>query len=302
MEKNRINQVLEQNAALIDAALQKILDLHDTDFEDLYDAMRYSALAGGKRIRPFIALEFCRMFGGDERAVIPFACAVEMIHAYSLIHDDLPCMDDDDMRRGKPSNHKVFGEAAALLAGDALLTFAFEVAAGNEYASPETIAFAVLSMSRAARSMVGGQIMDMAAENAPDISIGFLHKLQLKKTVAMIVLPAQLGCLCAGKGMGHSELDFAMDYASNIGLAFQIKDDVLDVTGDEKELGKKTGSDGKKGKATYVSLLGLEAAQKEAERLTGKALDALTEIGKLNPAYDTSVLAELAEYLLARKK
>lgn len=208
--------------------------------ETVTDAMRYSLLNGGKRVRAVLTLAFCELCGGDEDMAMPFACAVEMVHAYSLIHDDLPCMDNDDMRRGKPSNHKVYGENYALLAGDGLLTKAFETALSSEAfrnVGMERAAYAAAVLARCAGEygMVGGQCIDLATENRT-VSLDELCEKDTGKTANLIMAACMMGCIAAGAN--ETQINAAKEYALHIGLAFQIRDDILDVTGDAKELGK----------------------------------------------------------------
>ena len=264
----------------------------------IYEACRYSAMAGGKRLRPALVLEFCRVCGGDQQAALPFACALEMIHTYSLIHDDLPCMDDDDLRRGKPTNHKVYGEATAVLAGDGLLNLAFETASdpkNTAMVSAETQVQAIRALSRASGmdGMIGGQVLDMAAEETR-ISLDQLKTLQELKTGALIGVAAQLGCL-----IGHAseeQMAAALEYARCIGLAFQIQDDILDIEGDAETFGKSIGSDAENGKSTYPSLLGLERCHELVHELSQQAVDALT------PFTDAGILPELALSLADRQQ
>ena len=242
---------------------------------DLYDAMYYSLLAGGKRIRPILTLESCRMCGGDPALALPFACAVEMVHTYSLIHDDLPCMDDDDLRRGRPTNHKVYGEATAMLAGDGLLTAAFETIAAQQGKLPaQRIAEAVGCLAAAAGShgMVGGQALDLAGEGH-GLSEGDLREIHNLKTGAMILAAAELGGIVAGAS--EQERQAIRTYAAKLGLAFQIRDDMLDVEGSTEEFGKPVGSDAANGKNTFVTVKGLEACRREVEKLTQQAVSAL---------------------------
>lgn len=260
------------------------------------DAMAYSASAGGKRIRPCLTMEFCRVCGGAPEDALPFACGIEMIQTYSLIHDDLPCMDDDDMRRGKPSCHKQFDEATALLAGDGLLTLAFGALASAKL-PPERIAAAVaeLSLRAGIYGMVGGQEMDLANEKADDITnfpLEILKATYERKTCALLAASCKLGVIAAG---GTAEqLQAAGDYAVNMGLAFQIIDDILDVVADEKLFGKPVGSDAENGKPTYVTVLGLDGARAEAAKYTAAAIEALSAFP------DNGLLTELTNSLLVR--
>lgn len=295
--RKRQQILLEQIEEKLDSYVPKT----DTLYRNLIEAMRYSLLDGGKRIRPLLVLEFCQLCGGEVSKAMPFACALEMIHTYSLIHDDLPCMDNDDMRRGRPSNHKAFGEGLALLAGDALLTLAFET-----MLSPESIALAgtqpaaeaagTLACAAGAHGMVGGQVIDLASEGQ-QIPLEILQLMDECKTGSLIVAAAEMGCILAGASQEKRQA--ARKYASAIGLAFQIVDDILDVTGTTEDLGKKAGSDADNQKSTYVTLLGLEKAQETALELTHQAVEALDifEEGE-----EKQGLAELAEYLASRKK
>lgn len=263
----------------------------------IFEACRYSAMAGGKRLRPALVLEFCRLSGGDIQTALPFACALEMIHTYSLIHDDLPCMDNDDLRRGKPTNHKVYGEATAVLAGDGLLNLAFETAsdpANTALISAETQLKAIHVLSRASgmEGMIGGQVLDMQAEET-QISLEQLKTLQELKTGALISAGAQLGCLIGGAS--EEQTQAALEYARCIGLAFQIQDDILDIEGDAETFGKPIGSDAENGKSTYPSLLGLERCHVLVHQLSEQAANALT------PFSDAGMLPELAYSLADRK-
>lgn len=263
--------------------------------EVMLDAAAYSLKNGGKRIRPVLTLEFCRVCGGDYKSAVPFALAVEMIHTYSLIHDDLPCMDNDDMRRGKPSSHKVYGEANALLAGDGLLTLAFEtVLSANVDADKKTAAALELSKAAGVSGMIGGQVMDLANEKK-SASLDEIEAAEKLKTGALIKAAAVMGCIAAGAN--KSQIDAAEKYCENIGLAFQIVDDILDVTSDEKTLGKPIGSDSGNGKSTFVSLLGLDESYRYAERLTADAKASLDIFGS-----EGEFLSCLADKLYERKK
>ena len=291
---------LAADARWVEATLAAISasDESTEHFDILLESRRYSLMAGGKRIRPALTLAFCRLFGGDPEAALPYACALEMIHTYSLIHDDLPCMDDDDLRRGKPTNHRVYGEAMALLAGDALLTDAFALAAENPKQSGAVNARAVSILSRAAgsRGMVGGQVLDLLGEESehrPDFDrLLQTHRL---KTGALIRAAAALGALAAGVEESDARMRDVLIYAEGIGLVFQIVDDILDVTGDAAELGKNIGSDAQENKTTFLSFLTIEEARAYAERLNAEALSALA------PYENNEFLIRLAEHLLARR-
>ena len=267
----------------------------DKGYGVIFESCRYSASAGGKRLRPALVLEFCRLSGGDVETALPFACALEMIHTYSLIHDDLPCMDDDDLRRGKPTNHKVYGEALAVLAGDGLLNLAFETAsdpANHVSADVQVRAIRALSRASGMQGMIGGQVLDMKAEEK-QISLDELQTLQELKTGCLIGVGAQLGCLIGGAT--EEQTKAALEYARCIGLAFQIQDDILDIEGDEASFGKPIGSDAENGKSTYPSLLGLERCHALVHELSEQAIAALA------PFTDTGFLPELARSLAERK-
>ena len=277
--------------ALADAALNTYFADTTVSYHRLLEAMHYSLTAGGKRLRPVLVLAFCAACGGDVRAALPVACAVEMVHTYSLIHDDLPCMDDDDLRRGKPSNHKVFGESTAVLAGDALLTAAFETLA-NSGADAAVIAGTVRTLAVAAGElgMVGGQVLDLAAEEeTPDAE--HIYTLQDLKTGALI----RAAC-CCGVVAGHgsaAQYEAAARYATALGLAFQIRDDMLDVLGDAKTLGKAVHVDEKKG--TFVRLYGLERCG-EMIAAEGEKAEAALEVFE-----DPAFLKELVQKLAVRE-
>lgn len=286
---------IKQNSDRVEAALCAYSAGDDDDIGLIFQAQKYSLLGGGKRIRPFIVNEVCRALGGEEEASMPLACAIEMIHTYSLIHDDLPCMDDDDMRRGKPSNHKVFGYANALLAGDALLTKAFATVAGANALDSEQKAAAVKLIADAAGEcgMIGGQIMDLEGESKSH-SFEKLLRLHSLKTGALIVCAARLGCIAAGYGTDSNVYNSLSVYAARIGLAFQVVDDVLDVTADEQQLGKSVGSDAENNKTTFLTYYTVEEAKKYARTLTEEAVQSIKELP------DNEVLTYLAYYLLER--
>lgn len=237
----------------------------------LFESMRYSLLAGGKRLRPMFVLAFCDLCGGDSDKALPFAAAMEMVHTYSLIHDDLPCMDNDDYRRGKPTNHKVYGEATACLAGDALLTAAFGLLASAQLpAERVTEAVRVLSACAGELGMVGGQILDMEAERRL-CTAQEVYDIQSRKTGALISAACQLGVIAAGGT--KEQQNAAAQYAEHLGLAFQIRDDILDVIGDRDKLGKSTGTDEKKN--TFVRLYGVVRCEAMVADETKKAIEAL---------------------------
>ena len=289
---------LADNADLIAKTLPVYLETTDSDLSLLYDSMRYSALAEGKRIRPFLVMEFCRMFGGEEKAALPFACAIECVHASSLIHDDMPCMDNDDLRRGKPTNHIVFGEDIALLAGDALITRGYEIAARNTEVAPEIAlaATAMLLKNAGAYGMMGGQQIDLWGEKNK-VDFPLLLKMHAKKTGALIRTSALLGGFAAGIATeDDSRMQDAALYAENIGLAFQVIDDILDATSDNETLGKPVHSDVKQEKTTFLSEMSIEDAFAYAKEKTENAIRAIEKYE------NNEILVELAQYLLERKK
>ena len=293
MNREVFQRQLEEDQRLVETALKgRFRD--SAGYADLTQAMEYSLLAGGKRIRPVLVLECCRLCGGEPEAALPFACGVEMVHTYSLIHDDLPAIDDDDLRRGRPTNHKVYGEATAILAGDGLLTAAFETVAGAPLPAQRVVQ-AVLCLAREAgpEGMVGGQALDMAGEGRA-LTREELELLQSLKTGALISAAAELGCIAAG---GTAEQRQAVrNYAAALGRAFQVQDDILDVTGTAEELGKPIGSDQANEKNTFVTALGLEESRRLVEELTAQAEAALDGFE------DPEFLRELARVLARRSK
>lgn len=292
-----MNYTQNEYLEMITSALEQYTYSVEDGQDIVVNAMRYSIQNGGKRIRPMLTLEFCRVCGGDPKTALPFACAVEMIHTYSLIHDDLPCMDDDDLRRGKPSCHKQFGESYALLAGDGLLTLAFETLTQAKDVAPQDIVRAVRILAELAgvNGMIGGQVIDLLSEEK-QVDYDTLHCIDRLKTGALIKSAAMLGCIAAGV-QDETILSAAKAYAENIGFAFQVVDDILDVTSDTATLGKPVGSDEKNAKSTFVSLLGLEACKRLADKLTTDAVQALAAIPN-----DTEFLEALANQLAVRKK
>ena len=288
-----IEITLKNYAQKIDQRLDILLSSTQQPYGNIIDSVRYSVFAGGKRIRPILLLEFYKLFGGNDDCAYNFACAIEMIHTYSLIHDDLPCMDNDDMRRGKPSNHIKYGESLALLAGDSLLTESFGVAARTMGIEPEKVnkALTFLSSSAGINGMIGGQVIDTCYNG--EINEQLLKKMYLLKTGALIKAAAVCGAILAGAD--DENLSKVSEYAESIGFAFQIIDDILDYRGDEEKLGKPVGSDLKNNKVTMVSLLGLEKCREKATYLTEKAIGILDSFDG-----DTAVLKEITEYLLKR--
>jgi geranylgeranyl diphosphate synthase type II len=292
-----LKNYLKECLARVDRALDAYLPAEDTLPVTLHKAMRYSVFAGGKRIRPVLMIAACEAVGGDAERVLPAACAMEMIHTYSLIHDDLPAMDDDDFRRGRPTNHRIFGEAAAILAGDALLTEAFILLSDAQINArvPAEIRCRVLhTIARCAGSqgMVGGQVVDMESEGKA-IDFPTLEYIHTRKTGALILAAIQAGALLGGAD--EASLAALTRYGEAAGLAFQIADDILDVVGDQAVIGKDVGSDQERGKATYVALLGLEEARVRARELCDLGVDALAPLGA--PA---EPLRRIAHYIVDR--
>ena len=283
---------------LLDEELFSYFDCGDIRQKQVLDAMKYSLAAGGKRIRPVLAMEFCRMVCGNEKQALAVACAVEMTHTFSLIHDDLPCMDNDDMRRGKPSCHKAFDEATALLAGDALAVLPYELIArwGEEDAANSRYAVkaaAKLAACVGAYGMIGGQQIDTQSEGESLDEDALLYMYELKTSG---LLQAACCCGCIAGGGSEEAVRQADAYGKYLGLAFQLVDDILDVTGDEKTLGKPVGSDKENDKKTYVSLYGLEAAKEKAGFYTAEAMKALEYFN------NNEFLVELTKQLLNRNR
>ena len=264
----------------------------DMPQKQLFEAMEYSLLAGGKRLRPIFVLDFCRMCGGDWHEAAPFAAAIEMIHTYSLIHDDLPCMDNDDFRRGRLTNHKVYGEAMAVLAGDALLTDAFMIAASAELPKPEDMSTAIALIAECAGSlgMVGGQVLDIQAEQR-ECTVQEVLDIQNRKTGRLISAACALGAIAGGAT--EEQFDAACKFAAGLGLAFQIRDDMLDVIGTQEEMGKGVGTD--ESKNTFVRIYGLEKCEELVQTYTSYALEAL------NVFENKEFMTELAKSLTERR-
>ncbi|MBE6638428.1 MAG: polyprenyl synthetase family protein [Ruminococcaceae bacterium] len=286
---------MQKNASEIEDALEELLPSPNAQ-NPLTEAMRYSTLKAGKRVRPFLVRQFSALFGGDDTVAIRFGCALEMIHCYSLIHDDLPCMDDDDYRRGKPSCHAAFDEATALLAGDALLTLAFSVASTTPHADAAKRCNAVMLLSECSGwngGMIGGQMLDLLYEDK-ETDEHILNLINDGKTGGLLRCAALLGCVAAGAGA--KEMRAAEAYAKNIGRAFQIIDDILDVLGDRSMLGKPVGSDEENHKSTFAKIYGTTGAFKLAKDYTDIACSAIAGY----PGSD--LLIEYAMMLLNRKK
>jgi len=292
-----LKDYFRQRIALVDEALDRFLPGEDILPPTLHKAMRYSLFAGGKRLRPILLLASCDAIGGRTDEALPAACAVEMIHTYSLIHDDLPAMDDDDFRRGRPTNHRVFGEAGAILAGDALLTQAFLILSDPERNGgllPEEALRAVYLLARAAGSMGmgGGQMGDMESEGK-SVDVPTLEYIHTHKTGAMILASVQIGGIIGKAGQKAGEA--LTRYGEAVGLAFQIADDILDVVGEQDRIGKDVGSDQNRGKATYPGLLGMEHSRERAMELSVLAVRALEPLGAA-----ADPLREIAEFAVSR--
>ena len=282
--------------ALVESALERsFAGAAGMPLEGLAEAMRYSLLAGGKRIRPILVLEFCRISGGDIDAALPVACAIEMLHTYSLIHDDLPCMDNDDLRRGKPTNHVVYGECTATLAGDALQAEAFGTILSSSLPAERRAACAeILANAVGLDGMCGGQYLDMLGEGTP-LTAGELDEVNSRKTGARLIAACQMGVAAAGGN--EKKLEAAARFGASIGMAFQIRDDMLDVLSTAEELGKPIGSDAEEHKNTYMALLGEKKCMELVVRLTEQAKSALGEAFT-----DTAFLCELADSMVSRLK
>lgn len=273
-------------------------NVHTSETEpqkNLIDAMNYSLEAGGKRIRPVLVYAFCEALGTDYRKATAPACAIEMIHTFSLIHDDLPSMDNDDFRRGKPSCHKAFGEAMAVLAGDALSVLPFGIIADDDYLSPEKKIRIISELAKAVGrdGMIGGQVIDMENETKDNVDEKNLRNMYRCKTGQLIAVSCIMGCICAGAD--GEIIKTASEYGFKLGLAFQIIDDILDVTGNTADIGKPVGSDAEENKTTFVTLYGVEKAQEIADKITAEAIECLGRIK------NNGFLVELTEMLLKRK-
>ena len=301
LNKSQFMEELQQKVEHINDVLEKFLPAEEGQQRIIFEAMNYSVRAGGKRLRPILMEETYHMFGGSSAVIEPFMAAIEMIHTYSLVHDDLPAMDNDEYRRGKKTTHAVYGEAMGILAGDALLNLAYETAAkafDMEVADTRVArAFAVLAKKAGVYGMVGGQVVDVESEKSDDCSItreklDFIYRL---KTGALIESSMMIGAILAGASA--DEVSRVEQIAAKLGLAFQIQDDVLDVTSTLEVLGKPVGSDEKNNKATYVTFEGLDKAVSDVERISKEAEEQLDDLG-----YDDAFLKELFEYLIHREK
>ena len=288
--------VLKQKIDYIETLLNKYMPKEEGYQKTIIESMNYSLKAGGKRLRPILTLESCKIVGGKEEDAIPFAIAIEMIHTYSLIHDDLPSLDNDDLRRGKPTNHKVFGEAMATLAGDALLNYAFELMLSSSIDKKDSNKYlkAINEVAKHAGiyGMIGGQVVDVESENKiiDKDKLDFIH---LNKTAAMIVGSMRAGAIIGGAS--EEELEKVTKYGRNIGLSFQIVDDILDITGDEEKLGKPIGSDIENHKSTYPSLLGLEKSREIARQLIEEGKSSIDGLSS-----EIDFLNQLGDYIISR--
>ncbi|CEN26302.1 polyprenyl synthetase family protein [Paraclostridium sordellii] len=287
--KNRVNK--------IEQILNEYMPKEEGYQKKIFESMNYSLKAGGKRLRPILTLEACKIVGGEEEDAIAFAVAIEMIHTYSLIHDDLPALDNDDLRRGRKTNHKVYGEAMAILAGDGLLNYAYEIMLKESIGKhdPEKYLKAINEIAKSAGiyGMIGGQVVDIESEGKK-IDMDKLDFIHMNKTAAIII-----GCMRAGAIIGNAtdkQLEDITKYAKNIGLSFQIVDDILDIVGDEAKLGKNVGSDIDNEKSTYPSLIGLEKSKEVANQLIKEAKASINQISK-----DNAFLNGLAEYIVDRE-
>ena len=293
-----LDEYLQSRKTLVDQALEFYLPAESTEPSVIFRSARYSVFAGGKRLRPILCIGAAEAVGGPIDAVMPAACALELIHTYSLIHDDLPAMDNDDTRRGKPTSHKIFGEAVAILAGDALLTDAFRIIAGRTplgVVKPETLLQVIQELALAAGwfGMVGGQVADIESEGkAPEEKT--LHFIHTRKTGALITVSLRAGALLGGADA--AALDALTEYGRHVGLAFQIADDILNVEGDAKALGKGTGSDRDRGKLTYPALVGMETSKRVAAELVEKALGDLSALDER-----AEPLRMIARFIVERK-
>lgn len=280
---------------LVDSKLSKFFNPSGMSYDGLLESMHYSLTAGGKRIRPTLVLEFCRISGGDVEKALPVACAIEMLHTYSLIHDDLPCMDNDDLRRGKPTNHVVYGECTATLAGDALQAEAFGTIARSELpAENKIVCVEILADAVGSNGMCAGQYLDMVGESKR-LTEEELDDINSRKTGALLIAACRMGVAAAG-GSGEM-LEAAAHYGACVGAAFQIRDDILDVISTSEELGKPIGSDAQEHKNTYMALLGESKCMEMIEKLTNQAKSALC--GAFD---DTKFLCDLADSMVTRRK
>lgn len=290
---------LNERRAIVEEALQGILPVPEGPAADIVGAMGYSLFAGGKRLRPILCIAGAEAAGGEAKDVLPVACAIELIHTYSLIHDDLPVMDDDDMRRGKPTSHKVFGEAVALLAGDGLLTKAFHVMTGPDLVNrvkPESLLAVIGLIAQAAgyEGMVGGQVVDIQSEGK-EVDPSIVEFIHTRKTAALISASVISGAILVGAA--EDQVKALTSYGQNIGLAFQVSDDILDIEGDSQELGKNVGSDTRQEKITYPAILGLKRSKQIQKELVEQAIESLSPFDQR-----AEPLRHIAKYIIARRR
>ena len=288
---------LKKRLAVIDKELEVFLPIYSDPQGVIFESMRYSMFAGGKRLRPILMLAACEFVGGNKALAMPYACALEMIHTYSLIHDDLPAMDDDDYRRGKLTNHKVYGDGLAILAGDGLLNLAYETMLNTVkdftgFSERKIKAMLEISQASGVHGMIGGQVVDLLSENKK-IDGDTLYFIHYHKTASLIIASVRAGAIIGGAS--DEELEALTRYAKNIGLGFQITDDILDLIGDEKKIGKKVGSDLQNQKSTFPSIYGLEYSKSKVMELLDDSIEALQPFGNR-----ATFLMELAEYLVKR--
>ena len=289
---------LNEKRAIVEEALGGIFPAPEGPAADIVSAMGYSLFAGGKRLRPILCIAGAEATGGEAKDVLPVACGIELIHTYSLIHDDLPVMDDDDMRRGKPTNHKVFGEAVALLAGDGLLTKAFHVMTSPDFVNrvrPDALLAAIALIAQAAgyEGMVGGQVVDIQSEGK-EVDPSVVEFIHTRKTAALISASVVSGAILAGAV--KDQLKALASYGQNIGLAFQVSDDILDIEGDSGELGKNVGSDTRQEKITYPAVVGLKRSKEIQKELVDRAIESLAPFDKR-----AEPLRHIAKYIIARR-
>lgn len=293
MNQIEFTNVLNNDIRKVNHSLLSFLPDAKDGQDEVVKAMEYSLINGGKRIRPVLALEFAKACGGSRDDCLALACALEYVHTYSLIHDDLPCMDDDDMRRGKPSCHKQFGEATALLAGDALLTHAFDIVASSDLPSEiKASAISLLAQNAGVCGMIGGQVIDLIFEKK-NPNINQLLTVYKMKTGALISAACLMGCISAGAG--DEQIAAASKFAYSLGIAFQIQDDILDIIGDEQKLGKPIGSDAENNKTTYATLVGIEKAKSDVKTLTDAAIEQLKY-------FENTEFLELLSYRLVNRE
>jgi len=293
-----IKEYFNEMKTLVDNALDRHIPSNNTYPPDIFNSMRYSLFAGGKRLRPILVIASAETVGGKRETVLPFACAIEMIHTYTLIHDDLPAIDNDDFRRGKPTNHKEFGEAIAILAGDALLTMAFQIMSDTRlmpHTNPSVILRAINEVAYAVGvfGTIGGQIVDIQS-TGKNLDIPTLEYIHTHKTGEMILSAVRAGAILSG--CEEDELNALTHYAENIGLAFQVMDDILDVEGESEVMGKTAGSDERMKKVTYPAVFGLAESKKIAGRLIDNSIKSLEMFGD-----KAEVLKDVSEYIIARK-